>query len=673
MTENVSRNRFRPPLWLVLAVIAVALIVLAVLLFGGQWAQEGAEETLTPAVEEATPLAQASPTVVPACPGDQVSERLAAVVTALENQQVEEARSSLEQALSAYAPLMDQPACGPLAQDLLGIQALVDATAAWQAAQSSGSAKGVDEAARRAALAQELVGQAGDRALQALATALVGAIDERRALLVEALDLSRPLTSPATLNTETAGGLHPLCEVNTVAKPLLEDRTGAPISYALRMAVYSDTLSVLVGGELMMAELERVHGLAPAVFLQAVTPEDGTVAGGRVEELVDLTRAENGDLLLLEKSGRVLRRTPGNQWTLERQAQPGEMPVVIAPYGPRIYLADPDSNQIWRFPAGEEGYPPAYFAEGAIRNLGPAVGLAIDGSIYVGRYDGFVRRYFAGVEDPSFIPDTDLGVPVGVFLADEPDSTLLYVVDGPGRRLLGLERETGVYRLGFVLNFEEVGSLTSGAISAGRLYLTDGKTLYITILTPTPTPAVDCPAFPFAPSLPFDLASLGGLKLEPPVSASIPVTPSHYPGGRWPQLGYGVLDGMVFAGAPLSDTVRAVASGTISRIVHDPPPLLDTDLGIITTTGRVPADLQDAMWGKQIWVDHGDGIQTRYGGLGEILPSLAEGQSVGLFTILGYVGEGPVFLGLWADDQYLGYGRSLPLTMVGYRALFGGE
>jgi murein DD-endopeptidase MepM/ murein hydrolase activator NlpD len=299
--------------------------------------------------------------------------------------------------------------------------------------------------------------------------------------------------------------------------------------------------------------------------------------------------------------------------------------------------------------------------------------MAIDGSIYVGRYDGFVRRYFAGVEDPGFQPDTELGLPVSVFLADEPESTLVYVVDGPGRRLLGLERETGLYRLGFVLNFEEVGSLTSAAISAGRLYLTDGQTLYITILTPTPTPAVDCPAFPFSPSIPFDLAALETLELQPPVSASIPVTPSHYPGGRWPQLGYGVLEAVAFAGAPFSDTVRAVVPGTISRIVDDPPPLLDTDMAIITTTGRVPADQLDAMWGKQIWIDHGDGIQTRYGGLAEILPSLAEGQSVRLFTILGYAGEGPLFLGLWADDQYVGYGRSLPLTIVGFRALFGGD
>lgn len=673
MTDTISRNRPRPPLWLMITVTVVALTVLAVLLFGERWGLDRSDATPTPALAEATLEAVPSPTPVPACPGEEVSTGLAAVVAALESERVTEAQSVLEEALSAYAPLMDEPECGLLAQEILGIQALVEASAAWQEAQGSGSVRGMEEAARRAALAQELVGQAGDRPLQALATAMVEAIDNRLGLVTEALDLSRPLTSPATVNTEAAGGLYPLCGVNTVSKPLLEDRSGDPVSYVVKMSVYSDTLFALAGGSLMIAELEHVHGSAPAVFLQPSMPEDGIVAGARIMELIDLTISDSGDLLLLEKSGRVLRRTPANEWSLELQARPGELPIAIAPYGPRYYLADPSSNQIWRFPAGAEDYPPAYFSGEAVRNLDPAVDMAIDGSIYVGRYDGIVRRYFAGVEDPGFRPDTDLGTPASLFLADEPDSTLLYVVDGPGRRLLGLERESGLYRLGFALNFQGISPLTSGSINDGRLYLTDGETLFITILTPTPTPTVDCPAVPFPPSIPFNLAPLGTLALQPPVSAALPITASLYPGGRWPQLGYGVMDGVVFSGAPYSDTVRAVAPGTVSRIVDSPPELLDTDFAVISTTGRVPSELSDAMWGKQVWVDHGDGIQTRYGGLNEILPSLAEGQPVRLFTILGFAGEEPVLLGLWQDDRYIGYGWPLPQTIRGYRELFAGE
>jgi hypothetical protein len=278
-----------------------------------------------------------------------------------------------------------------------------------------------------------------------------------------------------------------------------------------------------------------------------------------------------------------------------------------------------------------------------------------------------------GVQDPDFVPDTDLGLPASIFLPDEFSSTLVYVVDGPGRRVLGLDRETGAYRLGFVLNVEGVAPLTSGAISVGRLYLTDGANLFISVLTPTPTPAVDCPAFPFSPVLPFGLPALEAFELDPPVSAPLPEAPAHYPGGRWPQIGHGILEGIVFTGMPYSDTVRAVAPGTVSRILDDLPLLLETDLGVISTTGVIPSEYQDALWGKQVWIDHGDGIETRYGGLEAILPSLEEGGEVRLFTILGFAGEEPILLGLWVDGQYAGYGRSQPETIVDYRALFENE
>ena len=669
MAENISQRKSRRPLGMILVVAGLVLVAALAFVLGGQMArQQEAETVATPAAVTLSP--ESSSTPAPACAGGEVEAGLDAILAALQADDSARAQAELDATLSAYADLMGQPVCGPLAQELLGLQALVAASTTWKASLESGSVRQVEEAARLAALADELVSQGESGELQALAAGLVEAIERRSAALAEALDPARTIANPATLSTELAGGLHPLCEVNTIIKPLLADQSGGPILAARRMLVYSDTLFLLAGGQLMMADAERIFGHSPAVFLQTVAPEGGIVAGARVEELVDLTPAENGDLLLLEKSGRVLRRGVDGNWSLERRTQPGEMPVAIAPYGSRFYLLDPDANQVWRYPAETEGYVPAYFAQEIIRNTSRGVDMAIDGAIYVARYDGWVRRYYVGVEDPDFRPDTDLGLPAAIFLPDEVDSTLVYVVDGPGRRLLGLDRETGLYRLGFALNVEGVDPLTSGAINSGRLYLTDGKTLFITALTPTPTPAIDCPAFPFSPVLPFDLSVLETMEFHPPVDATMPISPSLYPGGRWPQLGYGVLEGLAFTGQPYSDTVRAVAPGIVSRILIDPPLLLETDLGVISTTGKVPSELQDAVWGKQVWLDLGNGVEARYGGLAGVLPALEEGQTVRLFTILGFAGEGPVFLGLWVDGQYVGYNWSVPETIIGYHALF---
>lgn len=671
MSANNSEARSRRPLLIVIIgglLIVIAVVVILVLRGGPDSPEEAVQQEPAVDLPTSTPSVSATPEVL--CPGDRVTAGLETITIALQAGEVAQAQAELDAVLAAYAGLIDRPECAALAQDLLGVQTLVSASVVWDAALESGSVKGVAEAARLARLADALIGSEHSSDLQALAAGLLSLVEQRQAALAELTDPGRTIVEPATLETETAGGLHPLCEVNTVIKTLLTDQSGDPILAARRMAIYSDTLFLLAGGQLMAADLERVHGASPAVFFTRSSPEGELLAGSPVEELVDLTRAANGDLLLLEKSGRVLRRSPEGAWSVERPAQPGEMPVAIAPYGSRFYLLDPASNQIWRYPAETDVVLPNYFGEGVVRNMVPGVDMAIDGAIYVARYDGLLRRYYVGVEDPDFSPDTGLGSPTAIFLPDAPESTLVYLVDGPGRRVLGLERETGSYRLGFSVNVAGVGALTSAAIYQGRLYLTDGETLFITILSPTAMPAVDCPAIPFEPLSPLDRPDLMEMGLVPPVSASLPEQPAYYPGGRWPELGLGVLDGLAFASVPYSDSVRAIAPGTILRIVDDPPPLLEADLGVITSTGQVPLELNDAVWGRQVWIDHGNGVQTRYGGMAAILPTLEEGQAVRMLTILGFAGEGPVYLGIWVDDHYLGYGHLVPETIVAYRALF---
>jgi hypothetical protein len=396
---------------------------------------------------------------------------------------------------------------------------------------------------------------------------------------------------------------------------------------------------------------------------------DDVIAGAVVGELVDLILQPNGDLILLEKSGRLLQRSSGGEWSLVRAAQPGEVPVAVAPYMDRLYLLDPAGNQIWRYQIEAGEYEPEYFGEAALRDLTPGVDMVIDGAIYVARRDGRVRRFYVGVEDPSFRPDTDLGRPEAVFFADDPSSTLVYVVDGTGRRLLGLNRENGAFRLSFLLNMTQARPLTSGAILNGRLYLTDDQDLYITVLTATPTPSIDCPAIPFPPAAPFDRSELLALEFQLPVSATLPVSPADYPGGRWPDVGYGVLQGLALT-APFSESVRAIAPGTISRIITEPVALQDGEMGVISTTGRVPTEYTEALWGQQIWIDHGNGVETRYGRLARVLPTLAEGDSVRRLTIIGFTAEPPMLLGIWVDGDSLGRGWTLPDTISGYRALF---
>ena len=499
MTEkrypSVIKSRRLPVAVLALLGGLLAGLALGWLIAGRLAATDDISQEPTPEAT-AVAMAQPNPTAVLTCADQFVNQRLDATLAALEMGESVKARSELDAALSAYVDLLGDPACDALAHELLALQSLVAAAEAWASAAKSNSIRQVEVASDLIAQALDL---ARDERIADAANTLAAEIDSQRDHLLQASDPGRVVTEPQTLATELVGGLFPLCEVNALVKPFLFEETGSPSARVTRMEIVSGTLFVLAGGQLMSAELDQVLGPAPTVFLQATETELAVVAGAEVGELVDLTPTVEGDLLLLEKSGRLLRRSQAGEWSLERQARLGELLVAVAPYATRSYLLDPESNQIWRFEAGAdaESYAQEYFAEEAIRSVRPGTDMAIDGSIYVSRSDGRVRRYYVGVEDPNFQPDTALGTPAAIFLADDPESTLVYVVDSVGRRVLGLDRENGAYRLGFTIHLDDVQPLTSGAISNGRVFITDGDTLFAGIMSPEPVSTADCPARPF--------------------------------------------------------------------------------------------------------------------------------------------------------------------------------
>ena len=90
-------------------------------------------------------------------------------------------------------------------------------------------------------------------------------------------------------------------------------------------------------------------------------------------------------------------------------------------------------------------------------------------------------------------------------------------------------------------------------------------------------------------------------------------------------------------------------------------------------------DILDAFRGRQVWVDHGGGLVTRYAHLEGIAPGINIGVTVEAGQELGYVGESGtpesltapgteyhLHFELWAGDHYLGQG--LPPDEV--RALY---
>ena len=156
-----------------------------------------------------------------------------------------------------------------------------------------------------------------------------------------------------------------------------------------------------------------------------------------------------------------------------------------------------------------------------------------------------------------------------------------------------------------------------------------------------------------------------GLRL-PIDGAGLPDDPDLLPNAPRDYRG-GYHEGIDFP-APAGTPVHAVADGTIVRIDHD---FVDWDpeservaLAAAVELGYTPARTLDLIRGRQVWIDHGDRIVTRYAHLSAVA-DLAVGDHIAAGEVIGAVGSsgfpegGPhLHLEVRIGTSYLGDGLS---------------
>ena len=115
--------------------------------------------------------------------------------------------------------------------------------------------------------------------------------------------------------------------------------------------------------------------------------------------------------------------------------------------------------------------------------------------------------------------------------------------------------------------------------------------------------------------------------------------------------------------------VHAIAGGTVIRIDHDfvdwSKAMLDAALDQSVTLGYTPSATLDRIRGRQVWIDHGGGIVSRYAHLSAVADDLVVGDVVAVGRVVGAVGSsgypegGPhLHLEVRVRDSYLGDGLS---------------
>ena len=150
--------------------------------------------------------------------------------------------------------------------------------------------------------------------------------------------------------------------------------------------------------------------------------------------------------------------------------------------------------------------------------------------------------------------------------------------------------------------------------------------------------------------------------LIPVDGAEIPTSPELLPNSPR-EYRAGWHEGIDFP-ADRGTPVRAAASGTVIRVDRDfvdwDPESLGAALGAAVALGYTPDETLDRIRGRQVWIDHGRHIVTRYAHLDSVTDlfvgeSVQSGQVIGTVGSSGFEEGGPhLHFEVRIRDDYLG-------------------
>jgi murein DD-endopeptidase MepM/ murein hydrolase activator NlpD len=167
-----------------------------------------------------------------------------------------------------------------------------------------------------------------------------------------------------------------------------------------------------------------------------------------------------------------------------------------------------------------------------------------------------------------------------------------------------------------------------------------------------PTVAPRYTPIPTVESIPSDLSPdigersartyvrLWGMFALPIEGGDIPSDPELLPGAPRDYRA-GIHEGIDFP-APTGTSVLAAASGTVARVdtsfLDWTREQQDIALYEALTLGYTPTATLDRIRGRQVWIDHGKGVMTRYAHLLAVEP-LVVGQRIDAGALIGQVGS----------------------------------
>jgi murein DD-endopeptidase MepM/ murein hydrolase activator NlpD len=206
------------------------------------------------------------------------------------------------------------------------------------------------------------------------------------------------------------------------------------------------------------------------------------------------------------------------------------------------------------------------------------------------------------------------------------------------------------------------------------------------IAAPSPTPPPHYTPMPGVTPAPTDVGERGARTytrlwstfIVPIEGAPVPTDLELLPGAPRDYRG-GIHEGIDFP-ADEGTPVHAAAAGTITRVdvsfVDWDSEQLDASLNEALALGYTPTATLDRIRGRQVWIDHGKGVVTRYAHLSAV-ESLTVGQRVEAGALIGAVGSsgypqgGPhLHLEVRIGDDFYGNGLEGDALLLAVSRLF---
>jgi len=190
-------------------------------------------------------------------------------------------------------------------------------------------------------------------------------------------------------------------------------------------------------------------------------------------------------LLFLTRTGKMIEYIDGRFGFISTKDGIWKKGVDMKTYNNRLYILDPERNQVWRYPRRRDSFD---IGEGYNQDadLSQGVSLAIDANIYILNADGTIIQLYQGQKQNYPLRKAPLDAVVEpTRLYTNTDLGFLYILEPGKQRVVVFRKDNqnggAQYHTQYV--FDNVGVLRDMLVADNRLYVMDEKRVYFVNLS----------------------------------------------------------------------------------------------------------------------------------------------------------------------------------------------